>query len=346
MRIIFLLLVLFASCAAPSGYQANFPERPGASRDGNLCGPFTGRVAEAASGNPVSGAFVQVVWSQLAPQGASPIEAGNHSKTTATELDGRYKIDAAPCGKNTANVHMLIYKRGYLAYRSDRRFSDFGPRNDFAQHDHIAFMERWSDRYSHARHLRFVGSDPAVVALTEWEVPLAVAELEKNPSAFASSLPQVGFSTYWVATQLLTEVLIRQTTQYEGAFESGPLDDEPDTSEYSSQHFRAADKPGTYDIALRLWRMKSNDDASQRYLEIFDKTPTKEERADLGDGSENSPDRGFVAKDGQVYGVAFLDHDKNLVGLLTCGEGLCKSNEMILTIARAITQKIHRGAGK
>ena len=65
---------------------------------------------------------------------------------TATDASGRYRIrelEDWPSGRRLISFHMVIYKRGYVAYRSDRRFSDLGPRRDFAQHNNEVVLERW-----------------------------------------------------------------------------------------------------------------------------------------------------------------------------------------------------------
>jgi hypothetical protein len=85
--------------------------------------------------------------------------------------------DGIPAGARLADFRLLIYKRGFVAYRSDRRFADFGQRHDFAQRDNFVELERWRPDHSHARHLRFVGGGGVIAAVTGWETDEAIAEL-------------------------------------------------------------------------------------------------------------------------------------------------------------------------
>src|SRR4029077_6128431 len=119
-------------------------------------------------------------------------------------------------------------KRGYVAYRSDRRFVDLGPRMDFAQLENQVLLERWRNELSHARHLRFVGAGTAVAALTQWELGDASAELDGKRPSGEDLRPGRGDGQYVVAAQLLGEGDIKGRTKYDGSFETGPLSDEPD----------------------------------------------------------------------------------------------------------------------
>ena len=177
-----------------------------------------------------------------------------------------------PAGSRVTDFTLLVYKRGYVAYRSDRRFSDLGLRMDFAQTDNQVLLERWRNELSHARHLRFVGSGTAVAALTQWELEDASAELEGKRPSGEDLRPGRGEGPYVVAAQLLTEADIKARTKYDGTFETGPLSDEPDTATYSSQHFKALGRPETWDVAIRVWRLDPGK-AQERYDELLTQLP-------------------------------------------------------------------------
>ena len=178
-------------------------------------------------------------------------------------------IGNIPSGTRVTDFTLLIYKRGYVAYRSDRRFTDLGLRMDFAQTDNQVLLERWRNELSHARHLRFVGAGTAVSALTQWELADASAELEGKRPSGEDLRPGRGEGPYVVAAQLLTEGDIKARTKYDGTFETGPLSDEPDTATYSSQHFKALGRPETFDVAIRVWRLDPGK-AQERYDELLD----------------------------------------------------------------------------
>jgi hypothetical protein len=131
-----------------------------------LLGPFQGHVIDLATSAPVAGALVYATWS-LERGGGLPAAAGFRERVGSTDAAGRYRIPVLndiPRDVRVAAFSLLIYKRGFVAYRSDRRFSDLGPRFDFAQRSNQVLLERWRDDLSHARHLRFVGGGAAVAA--------------------------------------------------------------------------------------------------------------------------------------------------------------------------------------
>ncbi len=236
-----------------------------------------------------------------------------------------------PRGTRIADFTLLIYKRGFIAYRSDRRFTDLGLRMDFAQQDNQVLLERWRNDLSHARHLRFVGAGTAVAALTQWELADASAELEGRRPA-EDLRPGRGEGPYVVAAQLLTEADIKARTKYDGTFETGPLSDEPDTATYSSQHFKALGRPETFDVAIRVWRLDPGK-AQERYDELLTQLPGIQEKDDIAS-------RSFVASEQDIRGVGFLDGPRGVVVLLTCGVSQCSSLEDATALASGVYNKL------
>jgi hypothetical protein len=237
-----------------------------------------------------------------------------------------------PSGTRVTDFTLLVYKRGYIAYRSDRRFSDLGARMDFAQTDNQVLLERWRNELSHARHLRFVGSGTTVAALTQWELADASAEVEGKRPGGEDLRPGRGEGPYVVAAQLLTEADIKARTKYDGTFETGPLSDEPDTATYSSQHFKALGRPETYDVAIRLWRLEPAK-AQERYEELLTQLPGVVEKDDLAS-------RSFIANENDIRGVGFLDGTRGVVVLLTCGGNQCASMDDATSLAAGIYNKL------
>jgi hypothetical protein len=266
-----------------------------------------------------------------------PIPAGFREHIGSTDANGYYKVPSVgstPSGARLTDFTLVVYKRGFVAYRSDRRFGDFGPRLDFAQKQNQIALERWRDDYSHARHLRYIGGG-AVSALTAWESEEAIAELSgtrtKGPGEL---LPGIGEGPYVVAAQLLTESALKAQTRFDGSFEAGPLGDEPDTASYSSQHFKALGRPESFDIALRVWRGTAGE-AQERYEELLSTLPGIDEKDEIAS-------RSFRAMEQDIRGVAFLDGPRGLVVLLTCGKGQCASIEDAVALGRTIHDKVER----
>jgi hypothetical protein len=335
-----LLTIALGACAATPVRPAPFRDRPDSVEAGDLRGPFDGRVVDAASGSPVAGALVYATWTFESGAGL-PVAAGFREHVGSTDANGAYRIPSvdalggAPAGGRLTDFTLLVYKRGFVAYRSDRRFGDFGPRLDFAQHQHRVPLERWRDDYSHARHLRYVGGGAAVAALTGWEAEEAIAELAgARVRGRGELIPGLREGPYVVAAQLLTESDIKAMSRYDGSFETGPLGDEPDTASYSSQHFKALGRPENFDVAVRLWRSDAGQ-AQERFDELAAGLPQVDHRDEIAS-------RSLRAVEGDIRGVAFLDGPRGLVVLLTCGRGQCSTIEDAVALARKMHERIDR----
>ena len=332
-----LVLAILAACAGADIRTAPFRQRPDSVEPGSLRGPFTGRVVDAATRTPVAGALVYATWT-FETGTALPTPAGVEEHVASTDASGSYEIPALrriPSGARLTDFHLLVYKRGFVAYRSDRRFTDLGPRMDFAQISNQIALDRWRDDYSHARHLRYVGGGSAVAALTSWEADEAAAEMSgerRRPDVASDLIKDQGRGPYLVAAQLLSTDDIKAQTRYDGQFETGPLGDEPDTAVYSSQHFKALGRPETWDIALRMWRLDSAA-AQERYAELLDQLPGIEERDEIAS-------RSFRATEGEIRGVGFVDTPRGLVVLLTCGKNQCSKAEDAVALGDKIYERI------
>lgn len=324
---------------------APYRVRPDAAEAGSLVGPFTGRVVDSTTKAPVAGALVYCTWT-LERGTALPEPAGAKEFVGSTDAAGYYKVPelgALPRGVRVTEFNLLVYKRGYIAYRSDRRFADLGMRMDFAQHGNQVLLERWRTELSHARHLRFVGSGTAVAALTQWELADASAELDGKRPQGDDLRPGRGEGTYIVAAQLLAEADIKARTKYDGGFETGPLQDEPDTASYSSQHFKALGRPETWDVAIRMWRLDAGK-AQERYEELLTQLPGVAEKDDIAS-------RSFQATEGEIKGIGFLDAPRGVVVLITCGASQCTAIEDASALAKTTYDKLKQllpttGGGK
>jgi hypothetical protein len=317
-----------SACVDSAIRTAPFRVRPDAAEAGSLRGPFTGRVLDSTTKAPIAGALVYAAWTL--ERGSALLEpAGSREVVGSTDAGGNYKVGALaslPKGVRVTDFTLLVYKRGYVAYRSDRRFHDLGARMDFAQSENQVLLERWRNELSHARHLRFVGSGTAVSALTQWELADASAELEGRRPSGDDLRPGRGEGPYVVAAQLLTDVDIKARTRYDGQFQTGPLSDEPDTATYSSQHFSALGRPETWDVAIRMWRLDPGK-AQERYEELLTQLPGVSEKDDIAS-------RSFVANEGEIRGVGFLDGPRGIVILITCGANQCTSPDDSTVLAQ------------
>jgi hypothetical protein len=340
--------LLLVGCASTAVRTAPYRARPDSADPGSLRGPFNGRVIDATTHAPIAGALVYAAWT-LERGVALPEPAGAREFVGKTDAGGNYKVTMladVPGGSRITDFTLLIYKRGYVAYRSDRRFGDLGPRMDFAQADNQVLLERWRNELSHARHLRFVGSGIAVSALTQWELADASAELEGKRTQGEELRPGRGEGPYVVAAQLLTEADIKARTKYDGSFETGPLSDEPDTATYSSQHFKALSRPETWDVAIRVWRLDPGK-AQERYDELLTTLPGIAEKDELAS-------RSFQATENDIRGIGFLDAPRGMVVLITCGTNQCVTPEDASSLGKTVYDRVKQlvplgittGAGK
>ena len=330
------LCVALAGCVDTAVRTAPFRVRPDAAEAGSLRGPFDGRVVDATTHAPIAGALVYAAWTL--ERGTGLVEpAGAREYVGSTDSAGNYKVPklsttgALPPGARVADFTLLVYKRGFIAYRSDRRFTDLGARMDFAQTANQILLERWRNELSHARHLRFVGGGGSVAALTQWELADASAELDR-PRGEGDELRAGHEGHYIVAAQLLTDTDIKTRTKFDGQFETGPLSDEPDSASYSSQHFKALGRPETFDVALRMWRLEPGK-AQERYDELLTSLPALVEKDEIAS-------RSFQATENDIRGVGFFDGPRGIVVLITCGTNQCTSAEDAVSLANTVYSRI------
>jgi hypothetical protein len=327
-------------------HAPSFPERSRSVATGSPFGPFAGQVLDADSQTPIAGAVVSASWHFQRGVGNSAPEARRVQETT-TDVDGRYRVPSLrdlPSGMSTrlSNLTVVVYKKGYAAYRHDRSFTAGGTRHsNFAQLDAQVALSRWSPELSRARHLLFIGSSPAVRKASAWEVLAAAAELDGTGKA-ASGLTSGGTGIAPLArntpfmlnaSKLLTSDEIRAITGYTGAFKVGRLK-EPRSEVKDSLHFRADGKPERYDVAIRIWRA-SGDPLSTRYEELLNALPNSKQVDEVGD-------RSFTVVQGEILGLGLMDRADSTLVLLTCGRGQCVKDEMLLTLGKKIQEHLHR----
>jgi hypothetical protein len=289
--------------------------------------------------------MVYATWTLQAGYGVGAA-AGYREYVTATDASGRYRIPgfgkvpqprgaASDARARLTDFYLVVYKRGFVGYRSDRRFSDMGRRGEFAQKQNRIELERWRQDYSHARHLRYLGGGAALASVAAWEVDEAAEELAGGTTGRIATdlVPRRGTGAV-VAAQLISEAEIKAITKYDGAFETGPLGDDPDTGAYSSQHFKALGRPQTFDVAVRMWRLEPGE-AQTRYGALVDSLPNVDERNEIAN-------RSLRAREKEIHGAAFLDGQRGIVVLITCGEAQCSRSEMAVEMASMMYEKIER----
>jgi hypothetical protein len=323
-----------SACAAPVR-EAPFSARPDTVEAGELAGPFDGQVVDAATGKPISGALVFASWGLEVGRGLSA-PAGAVSVTASTDSDGRYtiaRLNQWP-GRRTRveRFTLIVYRAGYIAYRSDRRFEDLGERHDFAQRGNRVRLDRFPSGTSHVRHVRFIGGGAPVRSALGGEVIQASLELAAGPAGEAP----VSTGVLLDATGLLSEDELRAVTGYAGPFAVERLGDLPQSSSYDSKHFRATDKPESFDAAIRVWKLSGAQAAEARYQALAAEVPSAEVRDEVGD-------RSLRGHDGKIIAAATLDRAGGLVVELTCGVDLCRDEAQTVGLLRRVLARAQRG---
>ena len=332
---------LWAGCA-PAIAQAPFSARPDTVMPGNLLGEFDGQVLDAQSGKPITGAIVQASWAFETGRGLTA-PAGGAVVTVATDADGRYLIerlgDLPSSRARIVGVTIVVYERGYVAYRSDRVFDNAvggaRARTDFSQHNNLVKLDRWSGALSHVKHVRFVGGSGALKHALGSEVVEASLELTSGPQKpTPAAAAEPAGAPALDASVLLSADELRAVTGYAGDLTVDKLADLPTTSSYDSRHFKAVGKPETYDAAVRAWKL-APDAADARFAKLLTEVPHAERRDEMGSGSL----RGF---DGRIVAVAALDHARGVVIEFTCGLDQCRDADQAAAILKRMLARAER----
>ena len=327
-------LVLAASLAglagcAPMVAEAPFVRQPGTVEAGSLLGPFSGQVVDAANGKPLQGAIVFGSWGFEVGRGlTSP--AGAVTTSVETDSDGRYEIaplaDTPDGARRVARFTLLVWKRGYVGWRSDRRFDDPAePRRDFSQLLNVTKLDRVRPGVSAVQQLRHLGGGGALRRALDPEFMQAALELGGGRSA-KSELPLLD------ASVLLSEEELRAKLHSATEYSVERLADLARSPSYDSRHFRAVGKGETYDAAYRMWHLGSPQAAEARYALLEKEVPHAEARDEIGDRSL----RGY---DGRIWGVAVLDRKHAVVIELTCGADLCRDLEQSVAVLQRLLER-------
>ena len=335
----FCVLALVAGVATSCGPligPAPFSARPASVQPGDLMGPFDGTVVDAETERPIASATVVGSWAFERGIGmVSP--AGIREFAMETSADGRYVIPRpkdVPTGESMRlrRFTLVVYRRGYVAYRSDFKFGTGDQRHDFSQHANKVRLEKWLPAMDHRRHLPFLGSAQAILKAAGWEAQPASLEQEgrARPSV-GEKKPEVpgALATQLLdATPLLSEEEVRGVTGFAGAFEVGRLADQVRSDVYDSRHFKAKGKSESFDVGVRVWAVGPEEVAPQ-FKRLKEELPSATATEEIGDESVR-------ARGGDVSGLAFVLREKGLVVQISCGIAQCTEPEMVLRLAKLV----------
>ena len=213
--------------------------------------------------------------------------------------------------------------------RSDVTFEG-RPRTDFTLRHNKVELRKWRDTDSHAQHLLFLAPPPAIQKLVAWEREAANLDLYREAGGQTVGLPTTEAKPSTTlqlldATDLLPPEEVRRRTGFTGAFDRGELGDLAHTHFYHGVHLQAIDRAEEFDGAYRVW--KDPPGGLDPVVETFEATlPGVAPTAEITDET-------WVYDSEKVRAVAFLDRERNLGVLLTCGGKQCVDIETAIILA-------------
>lgn len=276
--------------------------------------------------------------------------AGTVVETFATDAAGRYKIPAvAP--RTQAGLQrlvafdLIVYKRGYVGYRSDADF-DGHARIDFVQRHHRVELRKWRETDSHAHHLAFLRPPAELEAQVAWERSPAneALYLAQTQSRSASSgaggtgsesdggseaAPAIALLD---ARALLPPEEVKRRTGIPTSFQVKDLGDLTRTHFYHGVHLEASIAGEDSDVAYRVWRDPPG--GLEVVRETFEASlPGVQPTAEIVDPT-------WIYDQDDVRAVAFLDEERSIGVLLTCGPAQCIDVETALILAKFIYNRL------
>ena len=357
--LLFLGVLLTPACGTVPA-KAPFAYVPSSMKRGSLKGPFSGRVVDAGSKKPVSNAVVYASWGYSRGVGVkSP--TGYLEYRVTTDEDGRFTIPAVDeiqegypmetkvqggyvlvpgkggsgSGKGRLTTfRIVVYKKGYVAYRSDRVFATGEPRLNFAQHNNRVLLERWTPEMSHLRHVRFIGAVDRLGKVALWELQAAQAEMEGRADSPESPDKEETLTLLDASELFEIEDLPQMLGVEEEDYTVKRLKAVPRSKNSDSKHFKAIKKPESHDLAYRIWKVSPNR-ISRRYRRLLATYPNTRPVDQIGDRSFEASSKGILAH-------VFLDKKSGVLVSVTCGVDLCKTQSNVLKVTKTIHRRLNR----
>jgi len=349
-----------SSCYRSTPAKATFKYVPKSMQHGSLSGPFSGVVVDAGTEKPISKAVVYACWGYSDGVGVNS-PSGYREMLVLTDENGRFNIPdvdrlengnleeqevqgtvlmipgkhgSGPGKGRLTSFRLIVYKRNYIAYRSDRVFPTGEPRLNFSQHNNKILLEQWSPEMSRSQHVRFIGAIDRLKNFAIWEIQAAKAEMEGSVIKKADGDKESSLSLLNVSELFESEDISQILKGDEDLYEILKLDSVPRTQTSDSKHFRAIDKPESYDFAYRVWKV-SSERLELRYRRLLSTYPQTRPVDQVGDRSFEAQSKGILAH-------VFMDIESEVLVAVTCGENLCKSKEDLLRATKAIHSRLNR----
>ena len=151
----------------------------------NACyGGIAGKVVDAETGKPIEGAVVLVEWDITKGLGLSYTKRHKLVETVTNE-NGWFTLQGV-LNPLVNPPNLVIYKKGYVAWREYAMFPDFKKKEDFKWKSGSIFqLEHFLRSYSHNRHTSFIhygigslGTSSKLSQAIHWEALLGMKEMD------------------------------------------------------------------------------------------------------------------------------------------------------------------------
>lgn len=340
------LALLFGVGCAPLVRPATFVGARDQVTDASLLGPFDGQVLDATTGEPLADAVVVGVWAYDRGDGfIGPY--GSETYSTTTDPAGRYRIapprlELRATALRLVSFHLVVYKRGYLGYRSDA-LNEGGSRPDFVVRHNRVELRKWRENDSHADHLLFLAAPKDLRRTTLWEQDLANLDLFRQlggagqAAAPTTEQPVQGpvREPEWLdASGLLTIDEVRTRTFYADPFDVEDLTDLERTDFYHGVHLLARGREEPWDLSYRVWR-----DPPGGMDPVV--STIQETMAGVKPSAEITPETWLLTAEG-VQAVAFVDRAAKVGVVLSCGAEQCHDIETAIILAKTVHRNLER----
>lgn len=144
---------------------------------------ITGTVVDAETGQPIEGAVVLVQWTVTKGLGLTYHERYKVIEVI-TDKEGKFTVSGV-YNPLVDLPEVVIYKKGYVAWRNDFIFPNYEKRKDFKWRNNYVFkLEQFKKGYSHSKHIDFINtalslnSSSKLVQAYSWEGQFASKEEE------------------------------------------------------------------------------------------------------------------------------------------------------------------------
>lgn len=327
----------------------------------SLLGPFDGQIVDAETEGPIADATVLAVWSYDRGDGFSGTD-GSTTSPVKTDEAGRYRIKRPRAHRRgrhrqLTSFILFVYKRGYVAYRSDV-LADGERRRDFTMRHNDVRLEKWRESDSHATHLAVLSGPREIRQSSMWAASLANADLYERLGGSADltasdlSLIAAGAGGPGVnlrgttgtgtpssglpdkpkerplldVSSILTPTDVQRRTGDDGTLITVDLNDAlKRTSYYHGVALQAEGRDPAFDLSYRVWRSPP-DGLDPIRATLATSLPNAKPSTDVTDET-------LVYEDETVRVIAFVDVSRELAVLVSCGREQCADIETVILLA-------------